>query len=92
MSERRAAGLKIDPDTAEVDWEHANMADPYGVNPDLPAEYKCIGRVYFACAPGTDIWVEFSDLPEKTRDALWERIETGKLKFPDSFEWLLENP
>ena len=30
---RREAGLKIDPQTAEVDWAYARVADPYGVYP-----------------------------------------------------------
>ena len=34
----QAEGLKIDPETAEVCWEYAQVADPYGVYPDLPEE------------------------------------------------------
>ncbi len=44
---RKEAGLKIDPETAEVCWEIALIADPYGVYPDLPEEMQCVGRVYF---------------------------------------------
>ena len=38
FSIRKEAGLKIDPATAEVDWEYAQVADPYGIRPDLPEE------------------------------------------------------
>ena len=75
---RKAEGLKIDPDTAEVSWEYAPLADVYGVYPYLPDEIDCIGRVYFARRPGSDIWVEFQDIPDKTCDALHERIELAE--------------
>ena len=31
---RKEAALQIDPETAEVMWTYANVADPYGVYPD----------------------------------------------------------
>jgi hypothetical protein len=78
---RKEAGLKIDPETAEVDWRYARTFNPYGLSlPDLPEEYN-IGREYFARSPGSDIWVNFDDLPKATRDALWERNKR-KLAFP----------
>ena len=70
---RKEAGLKIDPKTAEVTWIYAWMFDPYGVLPDLPEEYQQVGREYFARSPGSDVWVDFGDLPAATRDALWKR-------------------
>jgi hypothetical protein len=70
---RKEAGLKINPETAEVDWNYAYILDPYGIDPDLPEECRCIGRAYFARAPGSDVWVSFYDLPEATRDALWKK-------------------
>jgi hypothetical protein len=48
------------------------------VYPYLPDEIDCIGRVYFARRPGSDIWVEFQDIPDKTCDALHERIELAE--------------
>jgi hypothetical protein len=63
------AGRQIDPETAEVYWEHTQVLDPYGVF-DIPAEFDCVGRSYFARSPGSKIWVTFSDLPKETRDAL----------------------
>jgi hypothetical protein len=73
LSIRREAGLKIDPATAEVDWWYAQTLDPYGVDPDLPEELRSVGREYFACSPGSDVWVWFEDLPDATQNALWEK-------------------
>jgi hypothetical protein len=84
---RKEAGLKIDPETAEVDWKYAYTLDPCGVHPDLPEEYQQIGREYFARSPGSDIWVNFDDLLKATRDALWERNKR-KLAFPAGLEGL----
>ena len=86
---RKEAGLKIDPETAEVDWTYGQVLDPYGVYPDLPEEYRQVGRAYFARSPGSDIWVNFGDLPEATRDALWGKHKR-KLAFPAGLESLGE--
>jgi hypothetical protein len=69
---RQEAALKIDPATAEVNWWYAQVMDPYGIDPDWVREHEeCqqVGREYFACAPGSDIWVWFGDLPEATQKA-----------------------
>jgi hypothetical protein len=85
---RKEAGLKIDPETAEVDWNYASTTDPYGIYPPLPEEVcDCVGRAYFARAPGNDVWVNFGDLPEATRDALWKK-HRSKLAFPAGLEAL----
>jgi len=60
---RKRAALEIDPLTAEVMWMYAQTLDPYGVERNLPDEYKCLGREYFARNPGGDIWVSYQDLP-----------------------------
>jgi hypothetical protein len=78
---RKEAALKIDPETAEVEWNYAQTLDPYGVEPELPEEYWQVGREYFARSPGSDIWVWFGDLPDTTRDALWEK-HSSRLAFP----------
>jgi len=78
---RKEAGLHIDPETAEVEWIYALTLDPYGIYPELPEEYRQVGREYFARSPGSDVWVEFGDLPEATRAALWKR-HSSKLAFP----------
>jgi hypothetical protein len=84
---RREAGLKIDPETAEVDWIYAQTLDPYGLE-DLPEELQQVGREYFARAPGTDIWVHFHDLPKETADILWKK-HRKKLAFPAGLEDIL---
>jgi hypothetical protein len=78
---RKEAGKKIDPETAEVFWTYAQTFDPYGVSPRLPEHLQQVGREYFACSPGSEIWVVFSDLPEEVREALWDRHKR-KLAFP----------
>jgi hypothetical protein len=51
LATRKEAGLQIDPKTAEVHWGWGQICDPYGIDPDLPEEYDCIGRIYFARSP-----------------------------------------
>jgi hypothetical protein len=80
LTVRKEAGLQIDPETAEVMWTYANILDPYGVYPDDSEE--CIGRAYFARPSGIDVWVEFGDLPDATRNALWEKLEARRT-FPE---------
>jgi hypothetical protein len=79
LATRKEAALKINPETAEVDWEFAEVGNPYGVHP--PEECRCIGREYFARSPGSDIWVWFGDLPEATEKVLWDKHKR-KLAFP----------
>jgi hypothetical protein len=78
---RKAVGLQIDPETAEVEWVYALTLDPYGDGSDLPEEYRQVGRECFARSPGSDLWVWFGDLPDAARDALWDKHES-KLAFP----------
>ena len=68
---REKAGLRIDPETAEVEWCYAQTLDPYGDGLDLPEEYRQVGRAYFARSPEGDIWVRFGDLPDEVREKLW---------------------
>jgi hypothetical protein len=70
---RREAALQIDPETAEIMWTYANVADPYGDYPDCPE--VCIGRVHFARPSGSDVWVDFEDLPDATVKALRKKLE-----------------
>ena len=78
---RKEAALRIDPQTAEVEWTYAFTLDPYGVDPDLPEECKLAGREYFACSPDSDIWVWFGDLPNEVKEELWN-MHRSKLAFP----------
>jgi hypothetical protein len=45
------------------------------VENNLPDERKLIGRVWFARAPDSDIWVSFDDLPEAVVTALTQGVE-----------------
>src|SRR4051812_33104024 len=72
---RRLVGRSIEPETAEIFWKWGQILDPYGDEDALPEESRCIGRIYFARAPGGDEWICFNDLPEATREALWKRME-----------------
>jgi hypothetical protein len=67
---RRAAGKRIDPDTAEVFFLYNQILDPYGDDPDLPPECQCVGRVFFARDPVERIAVCFYDLTEDIQDRL----------------------
>jgi hypothetical protein len=69
---RRAVGQLIDPETAEVNWWHVELIDPYGDYAELPPHLQCTGRAHFARAPGTDVWIESGDLPEATHKRLCE--------------------
>jgi hypothetical protein len=86
---RKQEGIKIDADTAEVDWVYAQTLDPYGVIPDLPEDCRQVGREYFARNPGSDIWVSFDDLPDETCNALWARHKS-KLAFPAGLKKLCQ--
>jgi len=81
---RKEAGIKIASETAEVFWKYGQTFDPYGVDPDLPEEYKQIGREYFARCPGSDVWVSFGDLPNATRESLWRRLDEGSINFDEN--------
>ena len=84
---RKEAGKKIDPQTAVVTWSHGYIIDPYGVHSDLSDEEKCVGRVYFARSPGSEICVCFYDLTDEIRTELWENMRNGKYN-DDDMTWL----
>jgi len=79
VARRRQIGLTIDPATAETTFWWADVFDPYHI---LDKQYHGgqVGRERFARNRGGD-WVDFNDLPEATRKALWER-DGRKLVFP----------
>ena len=85
---RKDEAMRIDPETAEVHWSYEQAFDPYRVGFKLPDVWRCVGREYFARNPGSDIWVVFQDLPEGTRNKLWE-MHSSKLAFPAGLpvEW-----
>ena len=79
---RKQAGLRIDPETAEVIWKYVQILDPYGVSRNQSAECDEIVVGYFARSPGSDVWVWFGDIPEATVDALFERMK-AEIESPD---------
>ena len=86
---RKESGLKIDPETAEVDWGYGQTLDPYSVLDEweLPEEFHQVGREYFARSAQSDIWVHFSDLPDTVREELWAR-HRSRIAFPAGLERL----
>jgi hypothetical protein len=82
---RKEAGLKIDPETAEVDWKYRQTLDPYGIRDEweLPEEFHQWGREFFARSPGSDVWVHFSHLPDGVEEKLWTKLSSqGPLSPP----------
>jgi hypothetical protein len=72
---KEEAVLKIDPKTARVTWTYALRRDPY----------THVTREYFARSPRSRVWVNFHDLPEAKRDALWKK-HRRKLAFPPGLQ------
>jgi hypothetical protein len=75
----KIAGRQIGPENAEIHWRFGQVVDPYRLHPDVPAECDCVGRCYFARAPGSRVWIEFADLPAATRRALLMMVRDGRL-------------
>ncbi|MGO9943043.1 MAG: hypothetical protein ACLPIC_09785 [Rhodoblastus sp.] len=84
---RKEAGLKIDPETAEVDWDYGLDLDPYGVCDEweLPKELHQVGRQRWARSPGSDIWVHFDDLPAAVEEKIWA-MHRSRIAFPAGLE------
>jgi hypothetical protein len=74
-------GTRIDPETAIYTDTYAALVDPYGVFGELPEEMHQhqYDWYQFARSPESEIWVEFEDLPEDTRNRILERIRLGEL-------------
>ena len=85
--EREQVGRRIDPATAHVFFVYAYTLDPYGDDPDLPEEYRQVGREYFAVDPTEGIAVSYHDLPSDTREAL---MDAQRLADREGWRRLLE--
>jgi hypothetical protein len=66
LSKRSSAGLELDPATAEVTWRYAEILDPYGIL-DLSPEERCVGRVIFARARDSKLWISENEIPNATK-------------------------
>jgi hypothetical protein len=78
---RKEAGFKIDPETADVIINRGDIGDPYGY---YPGTFICMGKNYFARSPDGDKWVEFGDLPDSTCERLRARIDAGDFDKADN--------
>jgi hypothetical protein len=63
--ERKEAGMRIDPSTANIWWLYRLLLDPYddGINPPSAA----VGVTWFAMDPVERIPVYVGDLPHETQ-------------------------
>ena len=78
---RRKAASEIDPEHVEVEYFYEQVGDPYGVRSNIPDEYHCAGRAYFARRPLGDIWVWFGDLSDEVEKRIWKRIEEEECRY-----------
>jgi hypothetical protein len=76
LATRKEEALRIDPNVAVVNWCYGQILDPYGVE-ELAEDRVCVGRLYFARRPDSDIWVSFYDLPKSVASSLWDRMSGG---------------
>lgn len=81
---------KIDPFTMEAKWEYGQVLDPYGLC-ELPPERRCVGRLYFARRPGSDIWVEDGDLPPEVLVGMPRALARFEEQLV-SLDWLFSEP
>ena len=83
-ADRREAGKRLDPETANVFVMYVPLFDPSRVYNDdpKPEYYDLVGSVTFASSPEVGK-VCFEDLPDKTQKRLWERMKAGD--FRDDF-------
>ena len=63
----------IDPATAEICRVYGNTCDPYDIAWNDPDQEDWPGGNYFARAPGSDVWVSFSDFSKSASAELWDR-------------------
>jgi hypothetical protein len=74
IAKRKAAGLLVDPGTAEICWVYGETPDRYGDLEVMPDEWSQIGRNYLARLSPADPWIWFDGLPDTVRDALHTKM------------------
>jgi hypothetical protein len=77
----KEAAMEIVIKDARISWGWGSILDPYGIFPSSP--HDNVGRLYFAFAPISKVWICFYDLPRPVVDALWRAIKAGQLTFND---------
>jgi Peptidase family M1 domain len=93
---RKKTGREIDPETAEVMWDYGYDFDPYGLDPELPDEYRWVGRLYFARSPflrmlesylgeedfraGIRSYIQAHELSNTTTADLWDALAKSSKK------------
>jgi hypothetical protein len=81
LEDRTKAARRINPKTAEVTWIYSGRHYPSTVTPSVRDGCYQVGREYYARSPGSEEWVRFGFLPQKTLDALWA-MHSSKLLPP----------
>jgi hypothetical protein len=84
---RKEAALKIDPETAEVDWGYGLTWTPIAsaTNGNFRKNSIQVGRQRWGGPPGNDLWVHFSDLPAGVEEKLWTK-HCSRIAFPAGLE------
>ena len=85
IAARREAGRHINPKTAVVVMMYGDVGDPYGIY-NLSEDCTCYGRSYYARSIGSNELVDFGDLPDETRNALWDQIRRKRELTPEERE------
>jgi hypothetical protein len=70
--ERKEAGTRIDPNTAEIWWLYTRILDPYDDGIDPPED--AVGQTWFAMDPVERIPVYVGDLPDETHRLIDAKI------------------
>jgi hypothetical protein len=80
LASRDAAAQTVDIETCTIYPQAVQMFDPYGLDVSMPEEWECVGKYIFVVSDATNGGVYIDDLPEKKRNALYERIKREHMK------------
>jgi hypothetical protein len=87
VRDRKADGLNIDAEAAEIAAFYMPMYDPYGLLSGLPngwpQELEHVVKTLFARTPPSN-WVRFEDLPDATVRVLKNKIHDGVYNGPET--------
>jgi hypothetical protein len=68
IAKRKAAGLLVDPGTAEICSVYGESPDRHGDLEVMPDEWSQIGRNYLGRLSPSDPWIWFGGLPDTVRN------------------------